>query len=140
MKASWLLQVVLISFVQCSDIKTDLALFCRNNGLKYLSLTTTSDSFSLKKFSAEAYFTLQAHGVRSRVLPNAKLMNSLEMHTDTFVILTNTDILTDSSAFQMYLELMGKHRIRKSILVFEQPLSANHVQGKLTCIFCQNWH
>ena len=116
---------ILITFVQSGIIYDDLAKFCSNNGLVYLSLTNTDEEPKLHSEAVKAFVTLEKHGLRVRTRSYAHLIPVLDFNIDTLVLLTAAKIISAPNDFQMYLKQIGKHRIRKAILVFSDALSAS---------------
>lgn len=74
----------------------------------------------------EAFKALEKSGLRVKTLSN---LDDLDFNMDTFILLAKKDILQDENAFQTYLELMGAHRIRKSVFVMTQPLNPDEFQA-----------
>ena len=120
-----LYNVVLIAFVHSGYIYDDLSKFCVNNGLVFLSLTTTDEQPMLHNEAIDTFIALEKHGLRVRKLNYADLYYDLQFNLDTFVLLTDTKIILEPNTFQIYLAQIGKHRIRKSILVFTDKLSTS---------------
>ncbi len=119
-----LLAYILIQFQvgQSQSICEDLAHFCQANGMKYLSITTgvnNNDDFA-------CYQALQKGWIRSRTLTAS---SKLEFGLDTWLLLLNLKDFSGSKdeIFADYLSKIGRHRIRKSILLFTQPLGQAEV-------------
>ena len=110
--------VLATSLVHNNQLYTDLANFCSNNGMVYLSLTTTDEQPLLQNKVRKAYVAFQTHGLRVRRLSYDKLYPELNFDLDTLILLTETKVLSQPSKFQMYLEHIEKHKIRKTILLF----------------------
>ena len=82
------------SLLQGAQLYTDLAKFCSNNGLVYLSITAPD---KLPMFPAEeiqAFFAFQKHGLRARKLSFTEVPSNLNFNIDTFVIFIDTKILS----------------------------------------------
>ena len=126
---SMLTILCIVPSIQCSIINSDnfyedLADFCSSNGLIFLSLTTTDGrNLILHKKAGHAFEALQKHNLRVRRLSYTKLISELTFDLDTFILLTERKILSEADIFQMYLEHIGNHKIRKTILVFTDQLS-----------------
>ena len=118
-----LYNTVLVGFVQSGYIYDDLANFCSNNGLVFISLTTTGETPMLHKEAGKAFMTLENHKLRTRRLTYPRLLPVLQFNLDTMVILTETNIMSEPEKFLMYLKQIGKHRIRKTVMVFSDELS-----------------
>ena len=110
--------VLATSLVHNNQLYTDLASFCSNNGMVYLSLSTTDEQPLLQNKVRSAYVAFQTHGLRVRRLSYDKLYPELNFDLDTLILLTETKVLSQPSKFQMYLEHIEKHKIRKTILLF----------------------
>ena len=108
-----------ISAVVSGNIYHDLATFCSNNGLKYITLTAYKSGQD--SYLNQAHEALVKQDLRVRTRPYETL--KLRQNTDTFVLLADLGIFKDESLFKFYLERFGTHRIRKSILIFTQPLN-----------------
>ena len=74
-----LIQVILINselltgFVKSGPIYDDLAKFCSNNGMVFLSLSTTSEKTSMNYESNLAFMAFKQNGLRIRKLSYDKL-------------------------------------------------------------------
>ena len=120
-----LCNTVLATFVQSGKIYEDLARFCSHNGLVYVSLTTSDEKPMLRNEAVKAFSTLEKHGLRTRRLSYSRLLPVLDFNLDTLVLLTETEILSAPDDFQMYLKRIGKHRIKRTVLVFSNVLNAS---------------
>ena len=114
--------VLATGLVHSDQLYTDLANFCSNNGMVYLSLTTTNEQ-PLK--TRKAYVEFQKHSLRVRRLSYDKLNSELSFDIDTLILLTETKMLSQPNKFQMYLEHIENHKIRKTILLFVDYLDTN---------------
>ena len=126
---SMLTTLCILPSIQCLNINSgslyeELADFCSSNGLIFLSLTTTDGrNLILHKKAGHAFKVLEKHNLRVRRLSYTKLIPELTFDLDTFILLTERKILSEVDIFQMYLEHIGNHKIRKTILVFTDQLS-----------------
>ena len=111
--------------VHRDQLYTDVANFCSNNGMVYITLTTTDDQPLSQNKAWKAYVAFQKHGLRVRRLSYDKLYPELNFDMDTLVLLTDTNILSKPRTFQIYLEHIGNHRIRKTILLFSDHFDSN---------------
>ena len=126
------------SFVYSNQLYTDLANFCSNNGMFFLSLTTTDEQPLLRNKAKISLVAFQKQGLRIRRLRYDKLYSKLNFDVDTLIILTETRILSKANTFQVYLEHIRNHKIRKTILVFvdnnldsNQECKLNHALNNL---------
>ena len=117
--------VLASSLVHSDQLYTDLVNFCSNNGMVYLSLTTTDEQPLLHNKAQKAYVAFQKQGLRVRKLSYDKLYPELNFDIDTLILLTETKILSQPNKFQMYLEHIENHKIRKTILLFVDYLDSN---------------
>ena len=101
-----------------NQVYTDLANFSSNNGMVYVSFTTTDEQPLLENKAQKAYAAFQKRGLRIRRLSYDKLYPELNFELDTLILLTETKILSEPDKFQMHLEHIGNHKIRKTILLF----------------------
>ena len=129
MKISLIICCVVLAtgLVQNNQLYTDLANFCSNNGMVYLSLTTTDEQLLLQNKARMAYMAFQKHGLRVRRLNYDKLNSELSFNLDTLILLSDKNILSKPNTFQMYLEVIGNHKIRKTILLFVDRFDSNQV-------------
>ena len=107
------------------QIYTDLANFCLNNGMVYLSLTSTDEQSLLQNKAQKAYEAFHRHGLRVRRLSYDKLYPELNFDLDTLILLTDTNILSEPNKFQMHLEEIRNHKVRKTILLFVDHFDSN---------------
>ena len=84
----------------------------------FVSLTTTDNQPLLQSKAKIAYVAFQKQGIRVRNLSYEKLYQELNFDLDALVLLAETKILSEPNTFQMYLENIGNHKIRKTILMF----------------------
>ena len=108
-----------------NQVYTDLANFSSNIGMVYVSLTTTDEQPLLQNKAQKAYAAFQKHGLRIRRLSYDKLYPELNFELDTLILLTETKILSEPDKFQMHLEHIGNHKIRKTILLFVDHFKSN---------------
>jgi len=114
---------VLVGFVQSGYIYDDVAKFCSNNGLVFLSLTTAGETPTLHQGAEQAFISLENHGLRARRLSWTHLLPVLHFNLDTLLILTETNIMSEPEKFLVYLKRIGAHRIKKTIMVFTDKIS-----------------
>ena len=117
--------VLVTGLVNRGQIYTDLANFCSNNGMFFLSLTTTDEKSLLQNKAQKAFVAFQKYDLRVRRLSYNKLYPELNFNLDTLILLTETKNLSEPFRFQMYLEHIGNHKIRKTILVFIDHFDSN---------------
>lgn len=114
--------ILTCGFVQSDQIYNELAQFCSQNGLLYISLATTS-SIDLKNEGMQAMIALEKQGLRARELSYNELDLILDFNLDTFVLLAHKKLLQDPIQFRKYLERIGEHKIRKSVLVMTELMT-----------------
>ena len=72
-------------FVQSAQIYNDLATFCSNEGLVYVSLTTTDEKPMLQKEAVKAFTKLEKGGLRTRRLSYRNLQRVLDFNLDQMI-------------------------------------------------------
>ena len=111
--------------VHSDQLYTDLAKFCSHNGMDFVSLTTTDQQPLLEKKAQKAYKTFQKYGLRVQSLSYDKLYAELNFHLDSLILFTDAQVLSEQNIFQMHLEHIRKHKIRKTILLFVDHFDSN---------------
>ena len=111
--------------VRSDQLYTDLAKFCSHNGMDFVSLTTTDQQSLLENKAQKAYKTFQKYGLRVRSLSYDKLYGELNFHLDSLILFSDAHVLSKQNIFQMHLEHIGKHKIRKTILLFVDHFDSN---------------
>ena len=104
-------------------IYEEVAMFCESNGLKYVNIFTTSESPSIKTEAKEALETLNEYHIRTRSFENELSRENLDFELDSVLLISDIEILSDPSLFKIHLEELGLHKIRRSALVFHEPLN-----------------
>ena len=104
----------------------------------FLSLTTTDEQPLLQNKAKISLVAFQKQGLQTRRLSYNKLYSKLKFNVHTLIILTETRILSKPNTFQVYLEHIRNHKIRKTILVFvdnnldsNQECELNHTLNNL---------
>ena len=82
------------SLLQGAQIYSDLSKFCSNNGLVYLSVTAPDELPMFPAEEIQAFFAFQKHDLRARKLSFTEVQPHLEFDIDTFVLFTDTKILS----------------------------------------------
>ena len=82
------------SLLQGAQLYTDLAKFCSNNGLVYLSITVPDELPMFPADEMQAFVAFQKHGLRARKLSFTEVQPNLKFDLDTFVIFSDTKILS----------------------------------------------
>ena len=90
-----------------------------------MSMTTTDEKPLLQNKAKMAYMAFQKHGLRVRRLSYDKLNPELIFDLDTLILLSDKNILSKPNTFQMYMEDIGNHKIRKTILLFVDHFDSN---------------
>ena len=111
-----------MSFVRSNTIFTDVANFCKSNGLVYLT-ATTFDSF-MKNELSKAFEAFQGTKIRMRALPVQEIDSSIEFHFDDFLVISKGPQFP--KIFQSELNAIKLRKIRKSLLVI--PRQINEIQ------------
>ena len=87
------------SLLQGAELYTDVAKFCSNNGLLYLTITVPDELSMLPAEEMQAFVALQKHGLRARKLNFTEVPPNLKFDLDTFVIFSDTKILSQPEIF-----------------------------------------
>ena len=82
------------SLLHGAQLYTDLAKFCSNNGLSYLSITAPDEIPMFPAEEIQAFLAFQKHGLRARKLSFTEVPPNLKFNIDTFVIFSDTEILS----------------------------------------------
>ena len=93
--------------------------------MDFVSLTTTNKQPLLENKAQKAYKTFQKYGLRVRSLSYDKLYAELNFHLDSLILFTDAQVLSEQNIFQMHLEHIGKHKIRKTVLLFVDHFDSN---------------
>ena len=121
------IKVLVLFFVlatgNCQQIYHDLAKFCNDNGMVFTSLTTSYNDLPMKKEATKAVQALVKDNVRVRNIPFEKLMKVIEFDTDVHILLSDLRLLDDTNKFRMYMQTLGEHKIKRSILIFSEELN-----------------
>ena len=86
----------------------------------FLSLTTTDQQPLLQNKAKISLAAFQKQGLPTRRLSYAKLYSKLKFDLDALILLSNINILSEPNIFQMHLEHIRNHKIRKNIGVCRQ--------------------
>ena len=93
--------------------------------MDFVSLTTTNKQPLLENKAQKAYKTFQKYGLRVRSLTYDKLYAELNFHLDSLILFTDAQVLSEQNIFQMHLEHIEKHKIRKTVLLFVDHFDSN---------------
>ena len=93
--------------------------------MDFVSLTTTDQQSLLENKAQKAYKTFQKYGLRVRSLSYDKLYGELNFHLDSLILFSDAHVLSEQNIFQMHLEHIGKHKIRKTIWLFVDHFGSN---------------
>ena len=105
--------------VHCNDIYKDVAIFCENNGLIYIT-GTTFFSFMAKSLP-KVFEAFQGTKIRSRAIPRNQIESSMEFHFDDFLLVSNA-VPTNFQSLKLELEAIKLRKIRKSLLLIPTPV------------------
>ena len=111
-----------ITFVRSNTIYTDVANFCKNNGLVYLTATTFDGL--MKNELSKAFEAFQGTKLRLRAIPVQDIDSSMEFHFDDFLVISKGPQFPQ--LFQSELNAIKLRKIRKSLLVI--PKQINDIQ------------
>ena len=125
------------SLLQGAQLYTDLAKFCSNNGLVYLSITVPDELPMFPADEMQAFVAFQKHGLRARKLSFTEVQPNLKFDLDTFVIFCDTKILSQLDLLLKVVKNISNHKIRRSIMVFRDLLDTS-AEGKLNDVMNNN--
>lgn len=104
------------------NIFEDGARFCVTKGLKYLTVTSISNTMpsmhDLKPF--------QATGLRLRYVKFEQALSEINFDIDTLVVLVKSTDLLIPDHFKKVLGLMQTTKIMRSVMLLTSPLDENH--------------
>ena len=101
----------------------DLGAFFSKDGFNFLTLTGTDEHEISKNEARLAFTAFQKQGLRVQGLNSNKMLSQTQFNLDTLVIFTKTRIVKELDKFQLVLENISKHKIRKSVLLFIDKFS-----------------
>ena len=115
--------LTIVAYAESNTIFTDVANFCKNNGLVYL--TATSIDGLMKNELWSAFEAFQDTRIRFRAVPPEEIESSLmEFHFDDFLVISRGP--ENSQLFQSELDAIKLRKIRKSVLLI--PKQINEIQ------------
>ena len=133
--------LVLLSNTAHADFYMDVAKFCHMNGLNYISL---SSSPYLRDETHQMIAGLWNHGLmvrqnsfdnvrKSYVLDGAGCLEKkvvcpldTQLYQDTIVLMAKSDQLKNEESFQSYLSLIAISKVKRGLIIFTTPFSAEH--------------
>ena len=122
-RSCFILLLSTLAYAESNTIFTDVANFCKNNGLVYLTATSIDGSL-MKNELSQAFEAFQDTRIRFRALPQEKIESSMEFHFDDFLVISQG--LENSQLFQSELDAIKLRKIRKSVLLI--PKQINEIQ------------
>ena len=105
---------------------SDIAKFCKFNGLNYL--TITNSPYFVNMDTKLAITAILLHNIMFRHLSFDDIPSNYLHHQDNILLLTKSDILLESGKrFEKYLLLISRlSKIKRGLIVFTNPLTIEH--------------
>ena len=105
---------------------SDIAKFCKFNGLNYL--TITNSPYFVNMDTKLAITAILLHNIMFRHLGFDDIPLNYLHHQDNILLLTKSDILLESGKrFEKYLLLISRlSKIKRGLIVFTNPLTIEH--------------
>ena len=116
----FMLLLTALAYAESNTIFTDVANFCKNNGLVYLTATSIDGSL-MKNELSQAFEAFQDTRIRFRALPQEVIESSMEFHFDDFLVISQG--LENSQLFQSELDAIKLRKIRKSVLLIPKQIN-----------------
>ena len=110
----------LVIFCEASHIFLDVANFCQNNGMKYVTLTSDNKEKWKKETSI-----LVKKGIRVKSTEIDNLYQELNFDQDVLLMSVKRNVLFDNVKIKRYLGEISKHKVRRSVFVFNENLRTN---------------
>ena len=105
-------------------INSDIASFCKSNGLDFITITGKNELLMYHQYSVHnVHQKLSANTLRSRILNLDQLAKNVNYDIETQILIMNVSLIEDNSTFLTYVEKINSHKIQKSILVFYGVMS-----------------
>ena len=119
-------KVLPLSIKMGSNFYSDIAKFCKFNGLNYL--TIANSPYFVNKDTKLAITAILLHNIMFRHLSFDDISLNYLHHQDNILLLTKSDILLESGQrFDKYLLLISRlSKIKRGIIVFTTPLTIEH--------------
>ena len=106
------------------SIYNNLAKFCNSNGFQYITLFGPAKKSNID----DAFDNLQKHLVRSRKISFDDLEGVVEFNLDTLIAIVDSEAFLNEDNvgdLRSVLDQLGKHKIKKGILVFTESLDSD---------------
>ena len=116
-----------ITFTQCNTFYKDVAEFCTNNGLVYLT-ATSFDGF-LTSEVAKISNSFQNTRIRLRMLPVQQIESMIEFHFDDLLLISKGPEYPGN--FQSELATIQLRKIKKSLLVIPKKVNEDNLNEGL---------
>ena len=128
---------LLLKIKMGSNFYSDIAKFCKFNGLNYL--TIANSPYFVNKDTKLAITAILLHNIMFRHLSFDDISLNYLHHQDNILLLTKSDILLESGKrFEKYLLLISRlSKIKRGLIVFTTPLTMEHetlLQKKINVI------
>ena len=122
----WLFSFIFsLPFSKC-DIFYESVLFCKNNGLDFLAVSTLNeDIMNQKKNVHDLLSTLSKHSLRANFVPFEYLNVTHEAFQPTLMVLASRKMLLNDQMFSKCLDKISQHFIKRSLLVIIEEMDEN---------------
>ena len=117
---------LLLKIKMGSKFYSDIAKFCKHNGLNYLTIANLPHFVNMD--TKLAIIAILQHNMMFRFLSFDDIPNNNLHHQDNLILLTKSDIiLQNGQRFEKYLSLISKlSKIKRGLIVFTTPLTIEH--------------
>ena len=101
----------------------DVAVFCKNNGLNYLTISSLPH---LSNITNPMVREINQQFLPFRQLSFDQVYEHYELYQDSLLLMAESDLLKDEESLQPYLSIITISKIKRGILVFTTPFSQEH--------------
>ena len=116
-----------IAIIQCDTFYKDVATFCTNNGLLFLT-ATSYDGFMINEVSS-FFESFKNSRIRLRTMPVQQIESMLAFHFDDLLLISKGPAF--SGNFQSELATIQSRKIKKSLLVIPNIVNENDLNEGL---------
>ena len=117
----------LITFSQSLTIYNEVATFCDQNGMRFL--TISSFDSDVDNAISKMFESTKNSNIRARSLTNSKLDSTMEFHLDDFLAISSGPKL--ATEFHNALESIKSRKIKKSLLLIPSQVDEERMMKKL---------
>ena len=122
---TYFLLLFLISSCDCNYFRSQVAEFCLNSGLNFLTISSKQlKSREVFKITKE----IQSHNLTTKEIPLEEVSTHQRFYSDALMLIIESDELKESESFQEYLKLLKITKIKRSVMVFTTEFSEDHLE------------